>query len=740
MASQPIAPIEIGSFTASSPQKTEFLGSASGVFFVKTVFRAFARSASGSGDDDLSSGPQQSSHRADHESVSNRLIDPETPVQPNNDSPVMRIELEGTDHHAPHESPRAYGIKGHGLGIAPKQEVAQKLLKIYLRNWHPLFPFLHGPSLLEMILDLYEPHESSTARPSSSLQRRICQAVICQCVFSIAALDWREQQLPFESRIESPTQLLSLLGFLASNHDLQSLQALLAAQLYLLSTMSLRGASTIGGTLTRVIYLAGLHRCPCRYVQIPAEECNLRKRIFWTAYILDRYLSQALGHPLSIQDSEVDVCIPGLGEFHKRVYARQDHRSNSTSGDDVLEHLPHTHTDNHQAIEGQESVYGSAADDESRKNEPGSPKAHENHGQASEILGHYVLYCRLTGQALQLFHKSLQNRTINRESIMEMQSSVHSWWNELPRRLQDEYNGGQLEITSIFTFFFVPIYNQLILLINRPFLSLSPHSLEFRTSLNNCIAAARQIITTSKHQSQWNLQVSWPGMLSMKWMAGLVLSFACTLKLYPFSKAQQEIEDCVQELLAMDKTWNNARHCAAALKSLLEHLGNQYRNGPRQLSAEKDKPITTGTSTLRRKYTVNGRSDSLPDNLDQRHYKRVNHGTLMRASSPKDNRSDQLLTQSDATGNFGNNVHLQSAPPTPFGPSNNFAIPDYNGPNLARVEEQYLGGVDSDFISLPVAGDLYGNFNGGFGNIEWESMANSWGSMQDWGSWGVPDP
>ena len=540
MASQPIAPIEIGSFTASSPHKTEFLGSASGVFFVKTVFRAFARSASSADNNALSSAPDQSSHRADHESVSSRLIDPETPAQPDNESPIMRIELEGMNRHASDAAPRGYGIKGHGLGIAPKQEVAQELLKIYLRNWHPLFPFLHGPSILETILGLYEHDTSRPTRSTSPLADRICQAMICQCVFNIAALDWRDEHLAAESRIESPTQILSLLGFLASNHDLQSLQALLAAQLYLLCTMSLRAASTIGGTLTRVMYHAGLHRCPCRYVQIPTEECDMRKRIFWTAYILDRYLSQALGHPLSIQDSEVDVCIPGLGEFHKRVHVRTPNpKSNSSGGDDVLNHLPQTHASDHQTVEGQEVENAPTVGEETLTDKPNSPQNHEDHRQASEILGHYVLYCRLTGQALQLFHKSLQNRTINRESIMEMQSNVHAWWNELPRRLQDEYSGGQLEISSIFTFFFIPIYNQLILLINRPFLSLSPHSLEFRTSLHSCISAARQIITTSRHQSQWNLQVSWPGMLSMKWMAGLVLSFACTLNLYPFSKAQQ---------------------------------------------------------------------------------------------------------------------------------------------------------------------------------------------------------
>lgn len=540
MASQPIAPIEIGSFTASSPHKTEFLGSASGVFFVKTVFRAFARSASGTGSDKQSNATQQSSQRVEDESVSSRLIDPETPARPDTDSPVVRIELEDLDQQHSTTSPRTYGIKGHGLGIAPRQEVAQELFSMYLRNWHPLFPFLHGPSLLNTMLSLYEHDASASTQSSQPLQDRICKAVICQCVFNIAAVDWRDQQLAVESRIGSPMQILSLLGFLASNHDLQSLQALLAAELYLLCTMSLRAASTIGGTLTRLIYHAGLHRCPCRYVQIPAEECDMRKRVFWTAYILDRYLSQALGHPLSFQDSELDVCIPGQGEFHKRVLARpQNMNSDSAGGDDVLEHLPRTRADQQQSAGGRGRAGSSDLGGARSNDEPSSRNPCEDHGHASEILGHYVLYCRLTGQALELFHKSLQNRTINRESIMELQSNVHAWWNELPAKLQNEYAAAQGEVPSAFTFFFNPIYNQLILLINRPFLSLPPQSIEFRSSLHNCISAARQIITSSKRQAQSKILVSWPGMLSMRWMAGLVLSFACTLNLYPFSKAQQ---------------------------------------------------------------------------------------------------------------------------------------------------------------------------------------------------------
>lgn len=189
----------------------------------------------------------------------------------------------------------------------------------------------------------------------------------------------------------------------------------------------------------------------------------------------------------------------------------------------------------------------------------------------------------------------------------------------------------------------------------------------------------------------------------------------------------------------MDKAWNNARHCAAALKSLLEHLSHQYQNVARQRPGERDKPKALEAPSLRRKYMADGRNDDVPDGLTQRHAKRVNSGTPIRQSSSKDNNSDQLLTQGDASGNFGDEVQVQSVQPMPFDPSNNFSISDYTGPSFARVEEQYSEGIDSEFMSLPVVGDLYGSFNGGFGNIEWESMANTWGSMQDWGSWGMPD-
>lgn len=543
MPSKPIAPIEIGSFTASTPHKTEFIGSASGVFFVNTVFRAFARSTNNSKTPSARAAGEDHARQNDPGSVDSRLVDPETPHQGENESLAMRIHIERDSLET--ASSRSYGLKGHGLGMAPDHESAKELLMLYLRNWHPLFPFLHGPTLLETIAALYETHRQET--PSrANLRTQLCQVIICQCVFNIAAIDWEGRSLPPESQIESPNTLLALLGYVASNHDTHSLQALVAAQLFLVSTMSLRAASTVGGTLSRVMYHAGFHRCPYRYPQVPPQECDLRKRVFWTAYVLDRYLSQALGHPLGIQDSDLDVCIPGMQELHRPVKPRQQQQSlNPSSDDDVLAHLPRGHSGQVTALDENEVSHPSANTETSGNMaasvepdaEYDTPAGESNNG--TEILGHYVLYCRLTGQALEMFHKSLQNRKINIEDMIELQSNVHAWWNSLPRSLQDEYSGGKMGLGSTFTFFFIVLYNQLLLLTNRPFLSLAPKSLEFRSSLQTCVTASRQIITTLQHQVEWGLVVSWPGRLSVTWMAGLVLSFATTLKLYPFSKAQR---------------------------------------------------------------------------------------------------------------------------------------------------------------------------------------------------------
>jgi len=63
---------------------------------------------------------------------------------------------------------------------------------------------------------------------------------------------------------------------------------------------------------------AGLHRCPGRYPVLFASPAHsdMRKRLLYSIYVLDRLLALELGSPIMLSDTDIDVCLPGATEKH----------------------------------------------------------------------------------------------------------------------------------------------------------------------------------------------------------------------------------------------------------------------------------------------------------------------------------------------------------------------------------------------------------------------------------------
>lgn len=94
---------------------------------------------------------------------------------------------------------------------------------------------------------------------------------------------------------------------------LESVQARLAQCMYLLASSRINQAWYIFGTATQMILALGLHRkrhsqSSISVAQLIEVEC--RKRVFWSAYTLDRYLSVILGRPRIFRDEDVDQQLP----------------------------------------------------------------------------------------------------------------------------------------------------------------------------------------------------------------------------------------------------------------------------------------------------------------------------------------------------------------------------------------------------------------------------------------------
>lgn len=566
-----IPPIEIGSFVAPRPDKSEFIGSASGIFFTNTVFRSFATllpASGGSGHDNgivnlaaESRETQPADCRTDHgyafltESQEQEAEDAALRAALHISAGAVPGEIadRSTSHHEAGQ--RTYGITVPGLGLPPSAADAKALLVTYFQQRHPFCPFIHGPTFFDQVNNFYEEGPASSDKPGVRLRAKLLRAVTFQCIFNVApgANEPTPTSQPCpppthlreSSRISSAAALTSLLGIVSSGRDLPSLQALIAMEIYLMTRMELRAASTVHGTVTRILYHCGLHRCPFRYVQLPRDVCAIRQRIFWCAYVLDRQLSQLLGHPPAIKDAEIDVCIPGMEELHNPVKPREPvPQSLEDESDDVTAHLPRGYVANRSTGPGTDKIppdvpesavevpctLDAGIDAESpARHHKSSPK------EVGEfVLGYLVTYSRLSGEAFDLFHTSITNRFVTWDQVMDLASKIQSWWNSLPLSLQEESPGAS---TPQYSPYFVAMYHYLVLFINRPPLSLPTNRIEFRSSIQSALSASRAIIRRLQSDKTQPAIFSWPTTLSAAWMAGLVVSFATLLNLYPFQKA-----------------------------------------------------------------------------------------------------------------------------------------------------------------------------------------------------------
>ncbi|KAG5759740.1 hypothetical protein H9Q72_012140 [Fusarium xylarioides] len=530
---------ERGSLRTLEKGKSQFIGSSSGIYFVNTVRRAFINANSR-----LSSRLLNTSHPTPEECI---IADAEDEQQRPCDS--------------------ATSSSFAGLGRPPQPDVAKQLFMTYFQTWHRFFPFLYGPTILKDMGDLYSSLDQNS---TASVPTTLAKSIILQCIFNLAGLH-DNSQLPAACEIQKPTDVLTHLPGLAVKGDLVSIQALFAAGLLLVARMSLRAAAVVSGLLSRAVFLSGLHRCPCRYARLTADDCDIRKRLFWCIYVFDRYLSQALGHPLGIQDSDVDVCPLNGPELHHPVL----HLTVPSSHDDFTSPVSGLSTNSSANQSGDATVTsrqsvtglgrGTSEDESSQK--------HDRHSS----LSFQVQYSRLLGRALELFHKSLHIRSIDSGSILSLQTDINALWNALPSSLQEFDPSSHATDASQNQVFnesahFLLLHSQLVLLIHRPRLSLEPSTPEFQSAIQICISEARHIIKIISKQHDAGYVLFWPGYLSVTWMAGIVLAFACQLRLYSAEKGKREISMCLEALLHMSERWKLAKNCHAVLSDLTEAL------------------------------------------------------------------------------------------------------------------------------------------------------------------------
>lgn len=276
-------PREVGLMRSVPGDKlSSFVGSASGIYFIRSVYGAI---------------------RGAHPSTSTQIETPESDHVP------------GEDDYLPSTSPNLPGRiwKDEEIVARPLSNVSfQELVEwsgSYFANWHPVYPYLHAPSVLEYFEKLPQSIEQASDRAPNF------EMTILRSIMSISLADRRQSQMP--DNVQYPKEIVfesyddavdSLHHVLTRPTTMQSLQAAISVQLFLISMLRLNAASRLGGLVIRMALQLGLHRCPARFPSFSAGEKEHRQRMFWSLYGIDRFICQSMGLPLSLHDDDVDVC------------------------------------------------------------------------------------------------------------------------------------------------------------------------------------------------------------------------------------------------------------------------------------------------------------------------------------------------------------------------------------------------------------------------------------------------
>lgn len=491
-----------------SDGSASFLGSSSGIHFIHHVYSAFARRSA-----DL-----QQSRARDKTSV------------PGEDD---RLQRGLADRHDTNELWRQDEIISSPTASFTFDDLVSWTRR-YFEDWHPLFPCLHAPSILKIMELLSDEGLNSISQ---------IDLITIRSLISISLADSRQADkcIPKIGPIPAvlvfqtvPQVMQDIQRLLTEPSTIPLLQASFTAQLALTSILRLNAASRVGGIITRTAFHLGLHRCPGRFSCFSNEEADIRRRLFWSIYSLERYLSQALGVPLSIRDDDIDVCYPD-DERHSSLNVTQPY--------------------NHRL----------------------------------RLLSHLAKFSKIRGLILELRNKSILHSHAGTVEASRVNGELSQWWNEVyddvnPTEDDDNFHPG----TDASSVTFKP-YHRLLLTIlrheaiismNRPLLATEKHNPEFKNALQTCIGSSRSLLAALKKymSSSSDTPLTWPSFTWTAWMACLILMYASWEGEFPVPTALKYARmgiSVLESLARRGSSWPET--CIEAIKGMESALLSNAR-------------------------------------------------------------------------------------------------------------------------------------------------------------------
>ncbi|KAF2012015.1 hypothetical protein BU24DRAFT_465587 [Aaosphaeria arxii CBS 175.79] len=191
--------------------------------------------------------------------------------------------------------------------ILPSKTTGQQLVERYFDFAAPTHRFLHRPSIENILDEFYRTQGEMLNKEDAPAKSALLFIVFAQA----------QAYAP----PDDPLQDNGARYYYAAEHQLSkergavrlaSVQARLGQCFYLLTQSRINHAWSLFGTLAHLAFAIGLNRGrrTDSSAKVDYVELECRRRLFWCAYTLDKYLAAALGRPRTFKDEDIDQELP----------------------------------------------------------------------------------------------------------------------------------------------------------------------------------------------------------------------------------------------------------------------------------------------------------------------------------------------------------------------------------------------------------------------------------------------
>lgn len=242
-----------------------------------------------------------------------------TPLQnlPGNPQAILRAISGGLwKAPIPYRQSAIMGQFSPPLPELPSRSMTEQLLQAYRTFFHPMMPILHFPTFEKAVDDIYRDCRH-TYQPSFFSMFFAVLAVGsifgAGCHGSIAPGSYEPQSIRIGKAAELIEVSRQCIDPWNNEPDLDTVRCFLLAAVFLVEVNLKTAASAWLGSAVRVGQEMGLHR---DLGPLPMVESEMRRRVWWSIYILDQSLALELGRPATIQDVDCDVVLPTAVDEH----------------------------------------------------------------------------------------------------------------------------------------------------------------------------------------------------------------------------------------------------------------------------------------------------------------------------------------------------------------------------------------------------------------------------------------